>query len=202
MALIATDDQTTVAAVLETIATSGLPTVLMLGGPGRTAPPAPWRTVGELNFMCRALTEIEPADDDRVRRARSRDVDAVRAVFTDALHMSVDAAAVIADLVQNDSSDTAVYLLEEGGLVASAVVTTIVDDFVCVWSLGTRPPFRRRGYGRALIEDSLQRAAHVGVHTGLLSSTPSGRELYVATGWATLESWEMLLYQEPTDARP
>lgn len=42
-----------------------------------------------------------------------------------------------------------------------------------------------------MIADTMARAGSQGVEVGLLGATPAGKPLYDATGWSTLEDWEI-----------
>jgi len=104
-----------------------------------------------------------------------------------------DAIAGILEL--GDAAGKIWLLVDEAGAV-STVLTSIVDDAVCVWCMGTPARFARRGYGRALLTDVLLRAKLEGASIGLLGATPAGKALYDATGWTTLEQWQLFLRAE------
>ena len=82
------------------------------------------------------------------------------------------------------------------GVTATEVLTSIVDDAVTVWCMSTPERFARRGYGRAILADSLLRAKSDGAKVGLLGATPAGKPLYDATGWITLEHWRLFASAE------
>jgi hypothetical protein len=88
-------------------------------------------------------------------------------------------------------------LLIEDAQAVSTVLTSIVDDAVCVWCMGTPARFARRGYGRSLLTDVLLRAQFEGASIGLLGATQAGKPLYDATGWTTLEQWQLYLKAGP-----
>jgi len=49
-----------------------------------------------------------------------------------------------------------------------------------------------------LLADVLARARLEGASIGLLGATPAGRPLYDATGWTTLEEWQLFLSSDST----
>jgi GNAT superfamily N-acetyltransferase len=61
--------------------------------------------------------------------------------------------------------------------------------------MATPARFERRGYGRAVLGHALADAAADGLGVALLGATTAGRPLYDATGWTTLEEWD--LYATP-----
>jgi len=72
-----------------------------------------------------------------------------------------------------------------------ALMTSRVGDAFTLWCMSTPERFGRHGFGRALLADTMARAASDGVKVGLLGATPAGKPLYDATGWTTLETWEI-----------
>ena len=83
------------------------------------------------------------------------------------------------------------WLLEEAGEAVSMVATGLVGDAVSVWAMATPPRFARRGYGSALLSHVLYAAAQTGATQGWLGATPAGFPMYEATGWRTVEEWQI-----------
>lgn len=56
------------------------------------------------------------------------------------------------NMIERYLDDGVMYVLDDGGVKAEAVVTDAGDGVLEIKSLATLPEFRGRGYGRALIE--------------------------------------------------
>ena len=69
----------------------------------------------------------------------------------------------------------------------------LIDGVVSIWTMSTPERFRRQGYARALLETVLAEAVAEGAHTGVLGATPAGFPLYDATGWKTVDEWQLFL---------
>ncbi len=144
--------------------------------------------------MAADLTGEHLRADRRVRRAGSEDFDAVGELIAEAFGLGREDADVCARvLLVEDEDEMSIWLLEEDGQPVSTVTTVPVDEAVCVWCMATPSRLGRRGYGRALLGDVLLRAREAGASVGLLGATPSGQPLYEATGWETLEGWQLYL---------
>jgi hypothetical protein len=182
-----------VARVLEQVTGAGVPSMFMLAGECRSEElPAPWQQVGEMPFMASDLDARNLGADPRVRQAGAPDLDVVCALMGDAFGLAVDLLVdVTAGVLRDDNGPTKILVLEEEGVAVSAVLTSIVDDAVTVWCMSTPERFARRGYGRAILADSLLRAKSDGARVGLLGATPAGQPLYDATGWVTVEHWRL-----------
>jgi hypothetical protein len=187
-----------VARVLEWVTDSGVPSLFMLAGECQSAElPPPWQHVGEMPFMASDLDAAYLCADPRVRQAARNDVDLVCALMGDAFGLSIDLMIdVIAGVLNDGDGPTKIWILDEEDVGVSAVLTSIVDDAVTVWCMSTPERFARRGYGRAILADTLLRAKSGGARVGLLGATPSGKPLYDATGWTTLEQWPMFASAE------
>jgi GNAT superfamily N-acetyltransferase len=182
-----------VARVLERVRDSGVPSLFMVAGESQSAELAPpWQPVGEMPFMASDLDYAYLGADPRVRQADSQDLDVVCALMGDAFGLAIELIIeVMAGVLRHGNGSTKVWLLDEEGVAVSAVLTSIVDDAVTVWSMSTPERFARRGYGRAILADTLLRAKSDGAKVGLLGATPAGKPLYDATGWITLEYWRL-----------
>jgi len=197
MALVHDGDPATLAATKHTVDTAAYPSLFMFAGPSRGADlGSGWQHAGEMPFMCADVGGEHLDADPRVRQASEGDFDAVGDLLAEAFGLTRDAADVCARLVQQEQDDLRVWLLVEDGQPVSTVTTGIVDEVVCVWCMATPEHFGRRGYGRSLLADVLLRAREHGASMGLLGATPAGQPLYEATGWRTLEEWELFLNAE------
>jgi GNAT superfamily N-acetyltransferase len=187
-----------VARVLEQVTEAGVPSLFMLAGECQSEGlAAPWQPVGEMPFMASDLDADYLGADSRVRQAHSHDVDVVCALMGDAFGLAVELLVdVTAGVLNDDNGATKILVLEEEDVAVSAVLTSLVDDAVTVWCMSTPERFARRGYGRAILADSLLRAKSDGARVGLLGATPAGKPLYDATGWVTLEHWRLFASAE------
>jgi GNAT superfamily N-acetyltransferase len=198
MALVDTGDSGVLAAVVRRIEDAGLPTLIILAGAGRGAQPGTgWQHVGDMPFMAFALDGARLHPDGRVRQARVDDFGVVSDLVASSFGLIPEVAAVVAGILELGDAAGKLWLLVEGAQAVSTVLTSIVDDAVCVWCMGTPPRFARHGYGRSLLTDVLLRARLEGAGIGLLGATPAGKPLYDATGWTTLEQWQLYLNPEP-----
>lgn len=192
MALADTSEAAAVAAALSIVEQEGYPTLFMLAGDARAAVLGPsWRHVGEMPFMTVSLKGDAQGIDPRVRRAGPDDAEAFAGLLGGAFALSQQVAELMAMLVFLDDLEATIWLLVDHSVAVSAVLTSVVDDAVCLWCMATPPPFARRGYARALLADVLCRAGKQGASVGLLGATPAGRPLYEATGWTALENWKI-----------
>lgn len=201
VALVDTSDAAVLAAVVGQVQDSGLPTLIMLAGSGRGAElGGGWQNVGEMPFMAIALAGARLRPDGRVRRAGIDDFDIVGELVASSFSLTRDVADVVARILEVGDAAGKIWLLIDGAQAVSTVLTSLVDDAVCVWCMGTPARFARRGYGRGLLNDVLLKAQLDGATIGLLGATPAGRPLYEATGWATLEQWQLFLNTGPAQS--
>lgn len=199
MALVHDGVSATLADTQHTVETAGYPSLFMLAGRSQGADlGSGWQRAGAMPFMCSDIGGKHLDADPRVRRATDSDFDAVGDLLADAFGLTREVSDVCARLVQVEQDALRVWLLTEEGQPVSTVTTGIVDDVVCVWCMATPQRFGRRGYGRSLLAHVLLRAREQGTSIGLLGATPAGQPLYEATGWQTLEEWELFLNAEST----
>ncbi len=197
VALVHDGEVLTLASARAGVETAGYPTLFMLAGPGRALELGPgWQHAGAMPFMSRVLAGDHLRVDRQVRRAGDGDVETVATLLADAYGMAREVAEVAPTILRVDQDEMRLWLLVDDGQAVSTVLTSFVDDAVCVWCMGTPARFGRRGYGRALLDDVLARAAGEGADIGLLGATPAGRPLYEQTGWHTVEDWQLYLNAE------
>jgi len=193
VAFVDSSDPAVLAHALQRTERSGFPSLFSLAGPCRDAELGPpWQHVGEMPFMARPLDGENLRLDSRVRQAGADDFDVVGELAAEGFGLSREVADVVAAVVRLDSSTEKIWLLIADGRAVSTVLTSIVDDAMCIWCMSTPERFGRRGYARALLGDVLLRAQTDEVRVGLLGATPAGKPLYESTGWTTLESWKIL----------
>ena len=190
MVLVDGADQETATAVVAVVEKAGCPTLFMLAGAARDSVLGPrWQSVGVMPFMMRDLTSEQFEPDRRARRAGPGDLKVFSGLMADSFDLSGEVADFMAQLLLLDDLAAEIWLLVDHGVAVSTVLTSIVDDAVCLWCMATPPRFARRGYGRSLLTEVLSKAREQGATIGLLGATPAGRPLYEATGWTALENW-------------
>jgi len=178
--------------VLDKTEQSGFPCLFTLAGACREADLGPaWQHVGEMPFMARLLEGEHMALDSRVRQAGADDFEVVSELAAEGFGLPREVSDVISGVVRLDSSNDKIWMLVDEGRAVSMVLTSVVEDAVCIWCMSTPERFGRRGYARALLGDVLLRAKSDEVHVGLLGATPVGKLLYDSTGWTTLEAWKV-----------
>lgn len=146
--------------------------------------------------MTLALTRSDLRLDSRVRQAGPEDFEVVSKLVASSFNLTQEIGDVVAKILHLDDAAGKIWMLFDEASAVSTVLTSIVDDAVCVWCMGTPRRFARRGYGRALLADALLRARVEGAAIGLLGATPAGKPLYEATGWTTAEQWQLFLSSE------
>jgi GNAT superfamily N-acetyltransferase len=152
---------------------------------------AAWSHVGAMPFMIAEVDSTPQQADGRVRRATAEDRDAVLGLWVDAFGVKSEYFGPLVDATVSDAGgNIAAWLLEDNGEAVSTLTTGRADDALTLWCMATPERFGRRGFGRALLADTMARAASEGAEVGLLGASPAGKPLYEATGWSTLENWE------------
>jgi GNAT superfamily N-acetyltransferase len=81
------------------------------------------------------------------------------------------------------------WLAEVQGNVVGTGFGVLTGNWVGIFNITTHPAYRRRGYGRAMIETILQDAYSAGAHGAFLHGTPTGALLYDSMGFARAENW-------------
>jgi GNAT superfamily N-acetyltransferase len=114
----------------------------------------------------------------------------------EAFGLAIDVMYDVIAGVLSGANGPKIWILVDGDVPVSAVLTSIVDDAVTIWCMSTPERFARRGYGRAILAHTLSQAKSEGAAVGLLGATPAGKPLYDATGWFTVEQWQMFANEE------
>ena len=191
--LVHDDDPDALDRVLAAVAELDCPALLWLAGSGRTLAERAgdgWSSVGSTPFMAIDLQAGQQPRDPRVRRASGADRAAVDGLVGDAFQLPPEVATIATAMLSDPDAALHVWLLEDGDIAVSTVMTCRVDDAVTVWCMATASSAARRGYGRALLGEALARAADDGARVGLLAASDAGKPLYDATGWQKLEDWD------------
>ncbi len=76
------------------------------------------------------------------------------------------------------------------GLAVSCAVTFLIDERLHVGWVATHPDYRKRGFGEAVIRESLRTAgAASGFTRAILRSTVAGKRLYERMGFRTVAAF-------------
>jgi GNAT superfamily N-acetyltransferase len=193
MAFLAAPEPDALAGVIGIVDETGLEALVMLAGPGRelrSQLTEPWVGVGATPIMTRDLADAVGEIDPRVRQAAPADAEALATLIAEAFALPVDDAALMAEAAVQGGVVRG-WLLVEDGAAVSALVSGHLDGGVSLWAMSTPARHQRRGYGRALLGTVLAQARADGARLGMLGATPAGRPLYEATGWSTVEEWDV-----------
>lgn len=198
VALVHGEDPTALARVIELIDAAGCPAMLDIAGAAADLVlPDRWQPVGDMPFMTSTLGDVPTGVDLRVRPAEILDEDTVVDLCAQAYGLEQAALrAVTGPVLAAGDPRCRFWLLVDDGVPVSTVLTSQVDDAVAVWCMATPAQYGRRGYGRALLAHVLHAAKAAGAATGLLGATPAGYPLYAATGWTTVEHWQVYVNAE------
>ena len=140
MALVDSNDSAVLASALRQVEDSGFPTLFMLAGPGRRRElGTSWRYVGDMPFMARALAGTDQLADRRVRQARLDDFDVVSELVASSFGLTQEIGDVVAEILKLGDDAVKIWLLIDDERAVSTVLTSIVEDAVCVWCMGTPP---------------------------------------------------------------
>jgi hypothetical protein len=195
MALVHGSDPGDLKDVVDRIDEMDAPTLLFCTGDGLALAEElgdGWAHVGAMPFMTAEVASTPQRLDPRVRRVTIEDREAVLGLWTDAFGIPAELFGQLLDAQLSEAdADMAAWLLEDDGVAVSTVTTSCAGDALTVWCMATPERFGRRGFGRALLGDTMARAASDGTAVGLLGATPAGKPLYDATGWTTLEDWQI-----------
>lgn len=152
-----------------------------------------WSFAGTTPFMSLELEAAELKEDSRVRLALKDDFETVVALMSETFNMDYDTARQGASPLNNSNTKCDIWIIEGDGQPISTAITRRVGDSITLWNMATSPRFVRRGYGRAIMNHALHQARQDGAKIGLLMASDVGKPLYDATGWVTVEDWDMYL---------
>jgi GNAT superfamily N-acetyltransferase len=152
-----------------------------------------WSFAGTTPFMSLDLEVAELKEDSRVRLALREDFEAVVALMSETFGMDYDTASQGASPLKNPNTKCNIWIIEDDGQPISTAITRRVGDSITLWNMATSPRFVRRGYGRAIMNHALHQARQDGAKTGLLMASDAGKPLYEATGWVSVEDWDVYL---------
>ncbi len=150
-----------------------------------------------LPFMIRQFDEAPQCKVDRdllqVRRATIEDC----ATYQAAMAAGFEGPAELFSPFSSDSVLGAprmtAWLAEEQGIAVGTGFGVLTGDWVGIFNITTHPDYRRRGYGRAMIETVLQYAYSAGARGAFLHGTPTGALLYESVGFRRAENWTVFV---------
>lgn len=196
VALIHQNDESALSKIAEQIERMAVPACLFLAENARTLTSKigeEWSFAGTTPFMSLALEAAELKEDFRVRLALKKDFETVVALMSETFSMDYHTARQGASPLKDPSTKCDIWIIEDGGQLVSTAITRRVDDSITLWNMATSPRFARRGYGRSIMNHALHQARQDGAKIGLLMASDAGKPLYDATGWVTIEDWDMYL---------
>lgn len=200
MVLVHEGDESALADLLHRIEDLSCPALVMLAGDGLELAggfPEGWDAAGVMPMMTVALAAPPTTPDDRVRLAGPNDVELLTALLAESYGLPHWIAAIIGEATARKGTDLQAWLLEESGQPVLTVTTGRHDDTVSVWAMGTPEQLGHRGHARALLAAVLDRARNDGAMLGPLSATAVGQSSHEATGWRTVEDWQIFTNAAP-----
>lgn len=196
IALIHQDEGKALNNIIELVERMAVPACVFLADDARSLSKrlrAEWNFTGTTPFMFLDLVDVELKEDPRVRLASRDDFEKVVALMSETFRMDHKTASQGASPMKNANAQSNVWLIEEDGQSISTAITRRVDSSITLWNMATSPRFARKGYGRAIMNHALHHARRDGAKVGLLMASDAGKPLYDATGWASIEDWDVYL---------
>lgn len=196
VALVHQSDESALSKIAEQIERMAVPACVFLAEHARALSSKigeGWSFAGTTPFMSLDLEVAELMEDSRVRLALKDDFETVVALMSETFNMDYDTARQGASPLKNPNTQCEIWIIEDDGQPISSAITRRVGDSITLWNMATSPRFVRRGYGRAIMNHALHQARQDGAKIGLLMASDAGKLLYDATGWVTVEDWDMYL---------
>lgn len=142
----------------------------------------------EFPLMVCEPADLEPAAREGVevvRAATSADIDDSAFVLAKSFKLSEESVRRAFPLKMLENPAVNVFVGRLSGQPVSSVTTTIHDDTVGIWAMGTDPAHQRKGLGRALLTKAMHEHIEHGARRFYLGATPAGRPLYERIGFVT-----------------
>lgn len=162
-----------------------------------------WTPRGSTPFMAFDLDSLSEEDlkrmvDTRVYVAKSADYERVAMCLVKSFDMKPEHlplspftnAARIADTLD----ECKIFVVDDGGEIASIVYSVTVGDSSVLLAMGTIPASRRKGLARAVLHASFIDAKQQGLKRSLLYASDVGEKLYSSVGFKILEHWDMYAF--------
>jgi GNAT superfamily N-acetyltransferase len=104
---------------------------------------------------------------------------------------ATDEEVPVADLAPPDGlPGLSAWVLVDGGVAVAGAWSFRHDEDCGIFTVGTAPAWRRRGFARALVEHVLADAWGSGARTATLQSTRMGHPLYERLGFTAAGRYE------------
>ena len=180
---------------LQPVLDLGRPGIIMLAGAGlataQTLVGAGWVTVGALPLMY--LKEPPPKRPEirGVHLLSTEDLPAAREIVAANFGLDPSSAATVFPDSAAGRGDSGFWGLSEGGKLIASVTIALEDGLAVVWSMGTRPGYHGKGYGRRLLEAALWEYFDRGATGSLLHSSAAGEKLYRSLGYLVVDTLQL-----------
>jgi N-acetylglutamate synthase-like GNAT family acetyltransferase len=192
LSLICRSDSKVFSEVIQTIESFAAPKLLFLAGDARSKHPGSrWIPAGTLPFMSKNLSLGSFSPDAKARTAGPEDFAAILTLLTKSGGIDQEFAELVVSATKHEQAGLRFWLYEIDGELISVVLSSIVEDVICLSAMATATQSRRRGYASNLLSAVLSNAKSEGIHLALLLPTEEGKFLYDAAGWETVEDWSV-----------
>lgn len=201
VALVHQNDESALSKITEQVERMAVPACVFLADHARALTSKigeGWSFAGTTPFMSLDLEAAELKEDSRVRLALKDDFETVVALMSETFRMDRATASQGASPMKNANAKSDIWIIEDGGQPTSTAITRRVGNSITLWNMATSPRFERKGYGRAIMNHALHQARQDGAKIGLLMASDAGKPLYDATGWVSVEEWDLYL-KTPTN---
>jgi hypothetical protein len=152
-----------------------------------------------------SLESLEEKLDTRVYLAKSSDYERVLQCLVESFSMVASTAyeSPFAVAAKNIDSyeDIKIFIVDDGGKVASIVYSVEVEENSVLLAMGTIPESRRKGLARAILYASFIDSKKAGKKYSVLFASELGKLLYDSVGFKTVEDWSFN-YFKPQEGGP
>ncbi|MGA2306253.1 MAG: GNAT family N-acetyltransferase [Acidimicrobiales bacterium] len=180
---------------LQPVLDLGQPGIIMLAGAGlataQTLVRAGWVTVGALPLMYLKEPPPRRPEIQKVRLLPTEDLPAAREIVAASCGSDRSTAEAVFPDTAGGRSDGGFWGLSEGGRVIASVTIALEDGLAVVWSMGTRPEYQGRGYGRRVLEGALWECFDRGATGSVLPSSAAGEKLYRSLGYVVVDTLQL-----------
>jgi GNAT superfamily N-acetyltransferase len=150
-----------------------------------------------LPFMIRQLDKAPQYEVDNrslhVRRATLEDCSTYQVAMAAGFEGPVELFSPFSSPSVLGAPGMTAWLAEEQGVAVGTGFGVLIGNWVGIFNITTHPDYRRRGYGRAMIETVLQDACSAGARGAFLHGSPSGALLYESIGFSRAENWTVFV---------
>lgn len=193
------DDPERLIAAREVLDEARLPGNILVAGPAlgsvRVLSEAGWTCATSTRFMARPLAP-GPSEDPDIERLAPERLGGLRRLVEDTFALSPMAGRLSVPeflALPRVSPDAPAFdawgLVCQGELV-SGLLTAVVGESVCLWSMATTPVRHRQGLGFRLLSTVLNRLHDEGARRAVLIATRPGERLYRRIGYLPFDYWQ------------